>query len=70
MSKLVTSICLLQLVEKGLITLGEDLRPRVPELAAMQILKGFDKDEQPILEDNKNSITLRCVSILINLVVL
>lgn len=60
MTKMITSTCLLQLVEKGLLTLEEDLRQRVPELAALQILKGFDEEGQPILEENKNQITLRC----------
>ncbi|KAH8649912.1 beta-lactamase/transpeptidase-like protein [Xylariales sp. PMI_506] len=41
MTKLATAACMLQLVEKGLITLDEDLRPKVPELGSFQILRGF-----------------------------
>jgi CubicO group peptidase (beta-lactamase class C family) len=59
MSKLITSTCLLQLVEKGLITLDEDLRPRVPQLAQMEILRGFDQAGKPILEPNTQPMTLR-----------
>lgn len=62
MSKIVTSVCLMQLVEKGLLKLDDDMRPLVPELAAMQLLKGFDENDKPILEDNTRPITLRYVS--------
>lgn len=61
MTKIVTVTCLMQLVEKGLLKLDEDVRPLVPELAKMQILRGFDKDDKPILEDNVMPITLRYV---------
>lgn len=64
MTKIITSTCLMQLVEKGLFKLDEDVRPLVPELAKMQILRGFDKDDKPILEDNVKPITLRYVSYL------
>lgn len=63
LTKLVTVTCLLQLVEKNAVSLDEDIRPLVPELGRMQILKGFD-GEKPVLEDNVKPITLRSVSIL------
>jgi CubicO group peptidase (beta-lactamase class C family) len=53
----------MQLVERGEIGLDDDVRPRIPELAKMQILRGFDENDKPILEDNTKSITLRYVSI-------
>jgi CubicO group peptidase (beta-lactamase class C family) len=59
MTKLITATCLLQLVERGLVGLDEDLRPKVPQLAEMQILRGFDPADRPILEDNTTPITLR-----------
>ncbi len=59
MTKIITSICLLQLVEKGAIKLDEDLRSLLPDLAALQILKGFDADDKPIMEDNTRAITIR-----------
>jgi CubicO group peptidase (beta-lactamase class C family) len=59
MTKIITATCALQLVEKGRVELDEDMRPRVPELASMQLLKGFDEQDQPMLEDNTTPITLR-----------
>jgi len=58
MTKVLTAVCVLQLVEKGFIGLHDDIRPHVPKLAACQLLKGFDDKEQPILEDNTHPITL------------
>lgn len=49
----------MQIIERGLIELDDDVQPLVPELADMQILRGFDADEKPILEDNTRPITLR-----------
>jgi len=59
LTKLITSVSLMQLAERGSITLDEDIRPRLPELARLQILTGFDKHDKPILEDNSSPITLR-----------
>ncbi|EQL01339.1 beta-lactamase [Ophiocordyceps sinensis CO18] len=59
LTKLVTTTCLMQLVERGAVGLDDDVRPRVPELSQMQILRGFDADDSPILEDNVKPITLR-----------
>lgn len=42
----------MQIVEKGLIQLDDDVRPLVPELASAQVLRGFDDDDKPILEKN------------------
>ncbi|GKT66235.1 beta-lactamase [Colletotrichum tofieldiae] len=59
MTKLITSTAIMQLVERGLVGLDDDMRTIVPQLAGMQILRGFHGDEQPILEDNDTPITLR-----------
>jgi CubicO group peptidase (beta-lactamase class C family) len=59
MTKIITVTCLMQLVERGVIDLDHDVRPLVPELAKMQILRGFDAEDKPILEDNHTAITLR-----------
>lgn len=64
MTKIITITAIMQLVERGEIGLGDDVRPRIPELAKMQILRGFDDNDKPILEDNTKPITLRYVSIL------
>lgn len=61
MTKIVTATCLMQLSEKGQVKLDDDTRPLVPQLAAMQILRGFDTDDKPILEDNTKPIMLRQV---------
>ncbi|WQF81000.1 Putative beta-lactamase/transpeptidase [Colletotrichum destructivum] len=61
LTKLITSTAVMQLVERGLVGLDDDMRAVVPQLARMQILRGFDGDEQPILEDNTTPITLRYV---------
>ncbi|KAK8078996.1 Acyltransferase mlcH [Apiospora phragmitis] len=59
MTKLPTAVAALQLVERGLLTLDQDLRPLQPELAALEILRGFDEgDGKPILEPNTRPITL------------
>jgi CubicO group peptidase (beta-lactamase class C family) len=57
-TKIITSTCVMHLVEQGKASLDDDLRPLVPELAAMKILRGFD-GEKPILEENTKPITFR-----------
>ncbi|KAK0666978.1 beta-lactamase/transpeptidase-like protein [Cercophora samala] len=61
LTKVITIICVLQIVERGLIGLDDDVRPLVPELASAQILKGFDEENNgaPILVENATPITLR-----------
>lgn len=59
MTKLVTAVCAMQLVEKGLIGLDDDVRPLVPSLAEAKILRGFVGADVPYLEDNTAPITLR-----------
>ena len=53
LTKIVTSIACLILVERGVIGLDdyEALYKVVPELATKKILKGYNADEEPILED-------------------
>lgn len=58
-SKLMTTIAALQLVERGLWGLDDDVSSKLPELTEQPILKGFDADDKPILEQRKNKITLR-----------
>ncbi|PHH73210.1 hypothetical protein CDD80_3983 [Ophiocordyceps camponoti-rufipedis] len=59
LTKLVTATCVMQLVEAGTIGLDDDVRPLVPELGRLQILRGFGGDDEPVLEDNVLPITLR-----------
>ncbi len=61
-TKLLTSIAVLQCVEKGLIGLDDDVAPILHELKGIQILKGFDPTSgKPILQTAKKAITLRYV---------
>lgn len=58
-TKLLTTIVILQAVEKGLVGLDDDVGEKIPELAKQGILKGFDAEDKPILEERKNPLTLR-----------
>lgn len=59
MTKIITATSVMQLVEKGLIGLDDDVRPLVPQLAEMRVLRGFVGADIPYLEENKTPITLR-----------
>ncbi|KAK3378749.1 beta-lactamase [Lasiosphaeria ovina] len=58
--QIITVPAILTLVERGLFSLDSDVRPLIPELAGLQILRGFNRaNGAPILEDNDGEITLR-----------
>lgn len=59
MTKLLTSIALLQLYERGTIGLDHDVSEHVPVLAKQSVLNGFNKDGTPILVKREKDITLR-----------
>lgn len=59
MTKFITAVCLLQLVGKGQITLSEDLRARIPEIAALPIITGFDDHGEAILVEPTQPLTLQ-----------
>ncbi|OBT86955.1 hypothetical protein VE02_04566 [Pseudogymnoascus sp. 03VT05] len=59
MTKLLTSIALLQLHERGTVGLDQDVSEHVPVLANQSILTGFNKDGTPILVKREKAITLR-----------
>lgn len=59
LTKLLTSISVLQLVEKGLVSLDQDLRPLVPELRDARILIEMDDNNKGVLEPNSKPITFR-----------
>ncbi|KAH7313602.1 putative esterase [Stachybotrys elegans] len=59
MTKLITTVALLQLVDRGFITLYEDLRPRFSEFSSLQVLTGFTENNTAILVDNTEPLTLR-----------
>ena len=58
-TKLMTSICALQLVEAGKLTLDEPVYDLIPELKPFHILTSFDSAGAPVLVPHKEPITLR-----------
>lgn len=64
-TKLVTSVAVMQCVEKGLLKLDDDVSTILPELKDMNVLIGFengdDGKEKPILKKNTKTVTLRLV---------
>lgn len=59
MTKAVTSVAAMQLVEQGEISLDEPLSDRLPELREIQVLEGFDEAGAPRLRAPRRPITLR-----------
>ena len=59
MTKAVTSVAAMQLVEKGKLTLDEPIGRVLPELATPYVLQGFDPSGKPRLRPAKRPITLR-----------
>lgn len=59
-TKLYTTVAVMQCVEKGLITLDEDISGILPEWSSPDILTGFDKESgEPLLKKATKKITLR-----------
>jgi len=54
-----TSICVMQLVERGLVSLDEPVYSHIPELKDFKILQGFNDDGSAIEMPHKTPITLR-----------
>lgn len=52
LTKIITTTCLMKLVKDNKVGLDKDVRRLLPELANMQILRGFDADDTTRLEDN------------------
>ncbi|KAI1867232.1 uncharacterized protein JN550_007284 [Neoarthrinium moseri] len=59
LTKLLTSIAALQLVERGQVTLDQDILPLLPAFAALDIFHGYTADGKPILTKRHNPVTLR-----------
>ncbi|KAG7424590.1 Acyltransferase LovD [Fusarium oxysporum f. sp. raphani] len=58
-TKLVTTIAVMQCVEKGLLSLDADVSDILPELKSLRILTGFDDQDKPTFRDSTKAITLR-----------
>ncbi|KAH9992378.1 beta-lactamase family protein [Xylariaceae sp. FL0662B] len=59
MTKLPTSVAALQLVEKGLVTLDEDVSQLIPPFAKQGILTSVADDGTPTVRERQNPVTLR-----------
>jgi len=59
MTKAVTSVGAMQLVERGKMTLDEPASKHLPELGMLQVLDGFDSAGKPILRPATKPVTLR-----------
>jgi len=59
MTKAITSIAAMQLVEQGKLALDHQIADVLPELSAPQVFEGFDPSGGPRLRPAKRSITLR-----------
>ena len=59
MTKLITTIGALQLVEQGVLDLDTPITAYVPQLSELQVLEGFDEQDNPILENADRAPTVR-----------
>lgn len=59
MTKAVTSVAALQLVEQGKLSLDGDLTALLPEFRSLQVIEGYDENDQPRLRPAKRAPTLR-----------
>ena len=59
MTKAITSAAAMQLVEEGKLLLDQPMGALIPELAAPQVLEGFDDKGEPKLRPARRPITLR-----------
>jgi methyl acetate hydrolase len=60
MTKAVTSVAAMQLVERGMLKLDEPVSRRLPKLDGLQVLGGFDKNTgDPVLRPVSKPVTLR-----------
>ena len=59
MTKAITSTCIMQLIEKGELSLQSKLRNFFPEVSGKKILKGFDSENNHIYEETLNDINIK-----------
>ena len=57
-TKAITGVAVMQMVEEGLVSLNDAAKQYVPEIAEIQVLEGFDANDQPILRAPSRDITL------------
>jgi len=59
MTKPITSVAAMQLVEQGLLDLDGTLAGYLPKFAGVQVLEGFDERDRPVLRSPKSPVTVR-----------
>lgn len=59
MSKLITSLCVLLLIQDNFLKVDDDISRYVPELTEQPVLTGFDADGKPQYTERKGPITVR-----------
>jgi CubicO group peptidase (beta-lactamase class C family) len=59
MTKAITTVAALQLVEQGKVDLDEPVARHLPQLAGLEVLDGFDDKGEPLLRPASTPITLR-----------
>ncbi|MEE4162800.1 MAG: serine hydrolase domain-containing protein [Woeseiaceae bacterium] len=59
MTKAITSVAVMQLVEQGKIGLDSPVGEYLPQLKEVDVLEGFDADNNPILRPAKAAVTVR-----------
>ncbi len=59
MTKAITSVAAMQLVEEGRLALDQEARAVLPEIGALRVLDGFGEDGAPRLRPPRRSVTLR-----------
>ena len=59
MTKAITSVAAMQLVERGKLKLDEPVARHLPQLAKLDVLEGFDPAGKPVLRPATKAITLR-----------
>jgi methyl acetate hydrolase len=58
MTKAITSVAVMQLVEQGKIDLDSPVGEYLPQLKEVEVLEGFDADNKPILRPAKTAVTV------------
>ncbi|HEV8412179.1 MAG TPA: serine hydrolase domain-containing protein [Bryobacteraceae bacterium] len=59
MTKAITSVAAMQLVERGKLKLDEPVARHLPELGKLDVIQGFEPNGKPILRPATKAITLR-----------
>src|SRR5258706_4459212 len=59
MTKAITSVAAMQLVERGKLKLDKPVARHLPELGKLDVIEGFDPAGKPVLRPAKKPITLR-----------